>query len=146
VKYLLFFITTILILGCQQTEENNNFNEDDIFIHHQIIVDNPENVSGSLFLYSSAGHNYTINLSDNINMLNGTFGTPLKNWNKYSLNYMVMVYYENDVGFGCINIEINTFKDFEPYHTNNFVVGELEHNSFCAWNENSFQYSILIND
>jgi hypothetical protein len=146
VKYLLFFITTILVLSCEQSNESNNFNEDDVFINHQIIINNPQNAGGSFFLYSSAGHNYTINLPDSTNNLNGAFGTPLKNWDKNSLNYIVMFYYENSVGFGCINVEINTFKDFELYHTNNFVVGEAANNSFCAWNENSFQYEILIND
>ena len=145
-KYLLLFITSILFLSCKQIDESNNFNEDDIFIHHQIIIDNPQNALGSFFLYSSAGHNYIINSSDSINTLNGTFGTPLKNWGQESLNYTVMFYYENNVGFGCINVQINTFKDFDLYHTNNFVVGKLTNSSFCGWNENSFQYSILIND
>jgi len=146
VKNLLFFITTILVLGCKHTHQNDDFNESAILIHHQIIIDNPNNLSGSFFLYSSSGHHYTTNESDTMNMLNGSFITPLKDWGENSIDYMVMFYYINDVGFGCINVEINTFKDFELYHTNNFVVGELANNSFCAWNENSFQYSITIND
>jgi len=146
VKYLLFFIAAILFLGCEESDQENSFNEDHVFVHHQIIIDNPQNTAGSFLLYSSAGHNYIINLSDNMNMPSGTFGTPLKGWDKESLNYTVMFYYENNVGFGCINVEINTYKDFELFHTNNFVVGELANNSFCSWNQNSFQYSILMND
>ena len=146
VKNLLFFITTVLVLGCKQTHQNDYFNESAILIHHQIIIDNPNNLSGSFFLYSNSGHHYAINESDTMNILNGSFTTPLKNWDENSIEYIVMFYYVSDVGFGCINVEINTFTDFELYHTNNFVVGEVSNNSFCAWNENSFQYSIVINN
>ena len=61
VKNLLFFITTMLVLGCKQTHQNDDFNESGILIHHQIIIDNPNNVSGSFFLYSNSGHHYAIN-------------------------------------------------------------------------------------
>jgi len=146
VKNLLFFILIILCFSCEQRYEDDDYNEDDVFIHHQIIITNPENLSGSFFLYSNAGHQHNIAPTETMEIVNGTFGTDLKNWDINSLNYIVMFYYAGGMGFGCINVEINTFKDFELYHTNNFIVGESVNNSFCAWNENSFQYEVVIND
>jgi len=139
---LLLIIPTICFFSCKE-DDVQNFNANSYLIHHQVIIDNNDSLQGSFYLYTNAGHSYYLNPSDTMAIINGVFGAPLKDWHLGEGPYTVMFYYIGN-GFGCADIEINTFVDFELYHSTNFNVGKINDQVFCAWNENSFQYPIWI--
>ena len=133
----------LFVSSCKKEINDLDNTWNDFFIHHQIIIEN-DDLDEGFYLQTSAGHNLFLNPDDTTAHVNGEFGTLLKNWTNQNIPYTIWFYYlGND--FGCVDIEISTFVDFELFDTNNFTIGEFSPGSYCSWNENSLQYNLIIN-
>ena len=133
----------LLITNCGEHHETNSPTSGPELIHHQIILENNTDLPGIFYLNTGCEHNYFITPNDSTAVLNGTFSTQLKDWYLQQQPYFITLQYLGSE-YGCADVTINTFVNFELYHSNNFIIGSVNNNNGCDWNGNSIVYDIII--